>query len=71
MGDIWLLEGCKKKCPALTRFCTVFFEGFGGFGYRAQVCENGLFARGRYDLWKTRKSLSRTAQKVARERAES
>jgi hypothetical protein len=70
MGDMWLLEGCKKKCPALESGC-FFFEGFKRSATEHKVCEKGLYALRRYDLWKTRGILSKTAEKIAKERAES
>jgi hypothetical protein len=70
MGDMWLLEGCKKKCPALESGC-FFSRVLEGSATEHKVCEKGLYARRRYDLWKTRRILSKTAEKIAKERAES
>lgn len=71
MGDMWLLEGCKKKCPALKSGCFFFSRVLKGSATEHKVCEKGLYARRKYDLWKTRSILSKTAGNVTRERAES
>lgn len=70
MGDMWLLEGCKKKCPALESGC-FFLEGLEGSATEHKVCEKHLYARRRYGLLKTRSVLPKNTGNVARERAES